>query len=75
MGSGEAVLMVSELGCEICREGVYNGSQPRFIIATTPTDLLYRCDACGCWWIGDSRTAHPVTPQQAGGRFPEQVTL
>lgn len=62
------------LGCEVCREGIYAGGQPRFVVATTATDLLYRCEVCRTWWIGDGRSAHPVHDAEARVRFPKEVS-
>jgi len=66
--------MAERRGCDVCREGVYTGEQPRFVAATTATDLLYRCEVCGTWWIGDGHSTHPVSDEVARERFPEEVT-
>lgn len=66
--------MSDELGCAVCREGIYSGGQPRFVVATTATDLLYRCEVCGTWWVGDGRMAFPVSDEVARERFPEEVS-
>ncbi|MFE1646784.1 hypothetical protein ACFM35_14480 [Microbacterium sp. P01] len=66
--------MTFELGCPVCHEGFSSGGEPTFVIATTPTDLLYRCRVCETWWVGDSHSLHPVTAAQAHERFPEQVS-
>lgn len=66
--------MTEELGCGVCRAGVYSGGEPHFLVATTPTDLLYRCAVCGTWWVGDGRSAHAATVREASKRFPTEVT-
>jgi hypothetical protein len=63
----------SELGCEVCREGVYSGGQPRFVVATSGVDLLYRCDACATWWIGNERATWPASSRAARELFPDHV--
>jgi hypothetical protein len=63
----------SALGCDECLEGVYTATQPRFIAATSPADLLYRCAFCRTWWIGDGRSLHPVADAEAQRRFPGEV--
>lgn len=66
--------MTEILGCDVCRDGIYSAGQPRFIFATTATDLLYRCEECQTWWIGDGRSAHPVRDEVARERFPKEVS-
>lgn len=70
--SGDEV-SAARLGCDECREGVFAAGPPRFVVATTATDLLYRCDVCGTWWAGDGRMAFPVSDEQAHERFPDHV--
>jgi hypothetical protein len=65
--------MKEPLGCPVCLEGVYSATQPKFVVATSPADLLYRCDVCKTWWIGDGRSLHPVSDAEAHDRFPEEV--
>lgn len=62
------------LGCADCRAGVYAAGQPRFVIASSPVDLLYRCGSCRTWWIGDGRSLHPVSDDEALRQFPEELT-
>ncbi|MCC4909344.1 hypothetical protein [Microbacterium sp. cx-59] len=63
----------SELSCDVCRTGVYSGGQPRFVVATSGVDLLYRCDACGTWWIGNERATWPATWAEARTLSPDHV--
>ena len=66
---------MTELGCGVClEEGYGGGPQPRFVGASSPGDLLYRCEVCGTWWIGNERARGPVSAREASDRFPDMVT-
>ncbi|KZE89662.1 hypothetical protein AVP41_02460 [Microbacterium sp. TNHR37B] len=61
-------------GCAVCQEGAYTGGQPRFVVSTSPVDLLYRCDLCRTWWLDNGRALRPMTDDEARDRFPAQVS-
>jgi hypothetical protein len=63
-----------ELGCDICREGVYNGTGPKLVTTSSPSELLYRCPICHTWWIGDGHSSHPVDDEEARARFPKEIS-
>lgn len=63
--------MSSQLGRQICLTHSGKPYQPRFVLATSPSDLLYRCDFCATWWIGTQRYQNPVTASEAQEAFPE----
>jgi hypothetical protein len=71
---GWAIPEGEPLGCRVCLQGVYSGTQPRFVLATSAADLLYRCDDCHTWWVGDGRSLHAATDSEAHARFPDQVS-
>ncbi|GEB47141.1 hypothetical protein MTE01_30860 [Microbacterium testaceum] len=60
------------LGCPACLDLAMREGQPAFIVATSPDDLLYRCDYCQTWWTANSRFRNPATVADAQARFPEQ---
>ncbi|WP_295854034.1 hypothetical protein [uncultured Microbacterium sp.] len=63
--------MSEDLGCQVCLTHSGKPYQPRFVLATSPSDLLYRCDFCRTWWIGTQRYQNPVSSDVARAAFPE----
>ncbi|WP_279365874.1 hypothetical protein [Microbacterium testaceum] len=63
--------MNEDLGCQTCLTHSGKPYQPRFVLATSPSDLLYRCGFCRTWWIGTQRYQNPVSPDAARAAFPE----
>lgn len=60
-------------GCSVCRDGAYSGGQPRFVVSTSPVDLLYRCEVCRTWWVDNGRALRPMTDDEARERFPNDA--
>lgn len=67
------MMMTNTLGCAVCRAGIYTGGEPAFIAITSPVDLLFRCNHCHTWWIGDGHAAWPVSEEDTRDRFPMEV--
>jgi hypothetical protein len=55
-------------GCAVCRQGVLSGRYPPptcIGIIAEGWAFLYRCEACGSYWIFNLREAHIISAAEA----------